>query len=101
MAAYLLANQLTAPAQFAQHVRQAVTMNDLGSRYNAGLLAFIKDVSGGGGRGPLAADRTLAICLACALALLALFALPVRTPFALPVWAPFAAGTPGALPKDY
>jgi hypothetical protein len=92
MAAYLLANHLAAPAQFAEYVRQAATMNDLGSRYNAGLLAFITDVSGDGGRGPLvgyavmlllvvplvarrlvrvlpalAADRTLAICLACAL----------------------------------
>lgn len=161
MAAYLLANHLAEPAQFAQYVREAINMNDLGSRYNAGLLAFIKDVSGSGGQGPLVAyaailllvvplvawrmvralpapgaDRPLAICLACALyaalmprmksysfiilvlpvflvvmrsvrppalalALLALFALPIRTPFALPEWAPFAAGTPGALLKDY
>lgn len=161
MAAYLLANHLAAPDQFARYVRQAVTMNDLGNRHNAGLLAFLKDVSGGGGQAPLvayativlsvvalvarrlvtawptlAADRPLAICLACALyaalmprmksysfiilvlpvflvvmrsvrpralalGLLAVFALPIRAPFALPVWAPFAAGTRGALLKDY
>ncbi|MBK6733690.1 MAG: DUF2029 domain-containing protein [bacterium] len=164
MAVYLLANHLAAPDQFAQYVRQAIRMNDLGSRYNSGLLAFLKDAADGGpGAVPLLgyvaivalsvplavrrlgpalptliADRPLAICLACAIyaafmprmksysyiilvlpsflvvmrsirprplalsmSMLALLALPIRAPFALSVWAPFAAGTPGALVKDY
>ncbi len=96
MAAYLLANRLAHPELFDAYVREAATMNDLGSRYNSGLLAFLKDLSAvaGVGQGPaalvayalivlltlalvarrlrpswpaLAADRRLAICLACAL----------------------------------
>lgn len=94
LAVYLVANRLLEPVLFAEYVRQAVTMDDLGSRYNAGTLAFLKDLFGGAAAGPaplvvyvalaiallafvawrlrpalpaLAADRPLAICLACAL----------------------------------
>lgn len=94
LVAYLLANRLVSPALFGEYVRQAATMDDLGSRYNAGTLAFLKDMLGSAGTGPaplvaygvlvvallvtlvwrlrpalptLVADRPLAICLACAL----------------------------------
>ena len=96
MAAYLLANHLAHPALFAAYVREAAAMNDLGSRYNSGLLALVRDVAtmAGGGTGPgppvayaaivlltlalvarrlgparaaPAVDRRWAICLACAL----------------------------------
>ncbi len=93
-AAYVLANHLVSPAMFAEYVRQAAGMDDLGSRYNSGMLAFIRDLYGGADAGTaaaatyavvvvallvavarrlgpvlptLAADRPLAICLACSL----------------------------------
>lgn len=64
--ALLLAHHLAAPDQFARCVLQAVTMNDLGGRHNAGLLAFLKDMSGGGGKGPLVACAAI-LLLAVAL----------------------------------
>jgi hypothetical protein len=42
--AYVLANRLLQPDLFAQYVTLAVSVKDLGSRFNLGSLALVKDV---------------------------------------------------------